>query len=41
MAWPRAQAGAPQGVPDAEAIASAAAALEQAEAQQAWLEEVR
>jgi hypothetical protein len=38
MAWPTARAGAPQGVPTAEAIAAAAAALEQAEGQQAWLE---
>jgi hypothetical protein len=38
MAWPTARAGAPQGVPTAEAIAAATAALEQAEGQQAWLE---
>jgi len=40
MAWPTAKAEAPKGVPTAEAIVAATAALEQSDAQQAWLGEV-
>lgn len=40
MGWPMAKAEAPKGVPTAEAIAAATAALEQSDAQQAWLGDV-